>query len=409
MPTSTVPFKVLMQLSWRNLWRHRRRNGMLLAAIVVAVATVVLANSLIRGWQVQMLDTVVTNLTGHVAVHAAGYRDDPSIERALKLPADFNPELGDTPIQGWASRVRVPGVILSERDTRGVQLVGIDPAQEQRISFLADVVIEGEALTAVDDRRVLIGAAMAERLSTGVGRRIVLMTQGSDGRNREAGFRVAGLYRAKTAGLEKTFVFTGREALQAMLDSDGVTEVSVRLVHNGQRLTARDILQRQFGEAEAATWDELEPMAASMFQFADVAILIWFSIMMTALAFGLVNTLITAVMERVRELGMLRAIGMRPAVLILQVVIESMMIVGLGAALGIAAGVGFIWRLREGIDLSQWAAGIESYYMSALLIPELLARDLLLVLGLSLLFGVVASAWPAWRAVQVEPLEAMRH
>ena len=409
MPTSAIPVHVLVQLSWRNIWRHRRRNVTLLAAIVIAVATVVLANSLIRGWQVQMLDTVVTNLTGHVKVHATGYLDDPSIQRALALPADFSPELADTPVKGWASRVRVPGVILSERDTRGVQLVGIDPAQEQRISFLADVAVEGESLTAVDDRRVLIGAALAERLRTGVGRRIVLMTQGSDGRNREAGFRVAGLYHAKTAGLEKVFVFTGREALQAMLDSSAVTELSVRLVDNDQRVAARDVLQRQFAGAEAATWDELEPMAASMFQFADLAIVIWFSIMMTALAFGLVNTLITAVMERVRELGMLRAIGMHPAALILQVVIECMMIVALGSALGIGVGMLLIGWLREGIDLSQWAEGIEGYYMSTLLVPELVIGDLLLVLGLSLLFGLLASTWPAWRAVRVEPLEAMRH
>lgn len=409
MPSSAVPLRVLLQLSWRNLWRHRRRNVALLAAIVVAVATIVLANSLIRGWQFQMLDSVVENLTGHVAVHATGYRDDPSIQRALQLPTDFHLQLGDTRVHGWASRVRVPGVILSERDTRGVQLVGIDPAQEQQISFLADVIIDGEPLTAVDDRRVLVGAALAQRLNTGVGRRIVLMTQGSDGRNREAGFRIAGLYHAKTSGLEKGFVFTGRAALQSMLDSDGITELSVRLEDNGQRIAARDLLQKQFSGAEAATWDELEPLAAGMFQVADVAILIWFSIMMTALAFGLVNTLITAVMERVRELGMLRAIGMRPAALVVQVVIESMLIVGLGAALGIGIGMLLVGWLAEGIDLSEWAAGIESYYMSTLLVPKVLAADLLLVLGMSLLFGLLASAWPAWRAVQIEPLEAMRH
>jgi ABC-type lipoprotein release transport system permease subunit len=407
--TSAVPVGILLQLGWRNLWRHRRRNGMLMLAIVVAVATVVLANSLLRGWQTQMLETVVENLTGHVMVQASGYREDPSIQRGFTLPPGYQPHLGDSSMAGWASRVRVPGVILSERDTRGVQLVGIDPAEEQRISFLADVVIEGEALTAPDDRRVLIGRALAERLNTGVGRRIVLMTQGSDGRNREAGFRVAGLYRATMGGLEKVFVFTGREALQAMLDSEAVTELSVRLQNNDQRVAARERLQRQFTDAEAATWDELEPMAANLYRSADLAILIWFSIMMTALAFGLVNTLITAVMERVRELGMLRAIGMQASAVMLQVVFECLMIVILGVLLGIAVGVVLVFSLSDGIDLSQWAAGIESYYMSAILVPQLLPGDLLLVLGLSLLFGLLASAWPAWRAVRIKPLEAMRH
>lgn len=406
MRTEAIPLKVLLQLSWRNIWRHRRRNIMLLSAILVAVATVILANSLIRGWQAQMLDTVVENLTGHVKVTAPGYREDPSIQRGFSLPAGYRPGLDG--VEGWTSRVRVPGVILSERDTRGVQLVGVDPADEREISFLADVALDGEFLTGPGDRRVLIGAALAERLETGVGRRIVLMTQGSDGRNREAGFRVAGVYRASSRGLERAFVFTGREALQGLLESDAVTELSVRLASNGARQAARDALQRQFSGQVASTWDELEPTAASMFRFADLAMLIWFSIMMAALALGLVNTLVTAVMERVKELGMLRAIGMQPGVVVLQVVLESLLIVVLGVALGLCLGAALVHYYSDGIDLSQWAEGIESYYMGSQLVPRLLWYDLLRVTGLSLLFGLLASIFPAWRAVKVEPLEAMR-
>lgn len=401
-----VPLLVLLQLSWRNIWRHRRRNALLLAAILVAVATILLANSLMRGWQTQMLDTVVDNLTGHVKVMAPGYRADPSIQRGFRLPPNYHPTLDA--LAGWTARVRVPGVILSERDTRGIQLVGVVPADEREISFLANVAVEGEFLASATDRRVLIGHALAERLDTGVGRRIVLMTQGSDGRNREAGFRVAGVYRAATEALEKSFVFTGREALQSMLDSAAVTELSVRLTDNGARSRARAVLQHQFDKEVAATWDELEPMAASMFRFADSAMLIWFSILMTALAFGLVNTLVTAVMERVRELGMLRAIGMPASVVLLQVVIESLLIVVLGVVLGIACGAALVHYFSGGIDLSQWAEGIESYYMGAMLVPELRLYDVLRVLGLSLLFGLLASAFPAWRAVRVEPLEALR-
>jgi len=402
-----VPIKVLLQLSWRNIWRHRRRNGMLFAAILVAVATVVLANALIRGWQVQMLETVVNNLTGHVKVLAPGYRSDPSIAHSFVLPNQYRPPLAPGLLDSWTSRVRVPGVILSERDTRGVQLLGIDPAVEQTISFLGDVSLEGEYLQDENDRRVLLGVALAQRLNTGIGRRIVLMTLGSDGRNREAGFRVAGLFRASSSGLEKAFVFTGRRALQEMLNTEAVTELSLRLANNNDRLLARDTLRAGFAQQEVSTWEELEPQAARMFEFADTAILIWFSIMMTALAFGLVNTLITAVMERVRELGMLRAIGMRPSMVVLQVVVESLMIVILGVLLGIGLGTLLVQLLADGIDLSQWADGIQGYYMSSLLVPRLLFSDLVLVAVLSMVFGLLAAAWPAWRAVQLQPLEAM--
>jgi len=406
---SKIPLRILVQLSWRNIWRHRRRNGLLLVAILVAVSTVVLANSLIRGWQVQLLDIVVSNLTGHVKVLAPKYLADPSIKEAFELPPDFSPELEMEAVVGWTSRIRVPGVILSERDTRGVQLVGVDPADEALISFLGDAGISGEALAGPDDRRVLIGAELAKRLNTDIGRRIVLMTQGADGSNREWGFRIAGLYDAESNGVEKIFVFTGRETLQTMLDTVAVTEFSLRLADNGDSPAARDKLQARFTGLSVKTWDELEPQAAALFNYADTVILIWFSILLLALGFGLVNTLVTAVMERVKELGMLRAIGMRPGVVVVQVVIESLLIVFSGVFLGMLLGIWFVDLLSAGIDLSQWAAGIESYYISTLLIPHLQGSDLVLVAVMSLFFGLLASVYPAWRAVKVEPLEAMRN
>jgi ABC-type lipoprotein release transport system permease subunit len=403
-----MPLKLIFQLGWRNLWRHRRRNGLVFASILVAISTIVLAAALIRGWQVDMLETVVGNLTGHVKVLAPGYQADPSIERSFPVPSDWRPGLPPELLVGWTSRVVVPGVVLSERETRGVMLVGIDPGDEQDISFLRDVEIEGEMLSGADDGRVLVGAALAEQLNTGVDRRIVLMTSGSDGRNRESGFRVAGLYDAQVNGLEKGYVFTGRQTLQGMLDTAAVTELSLRLTDNLYVDRARDQLESGFAGLDVQSWDELEPQAAALFQFADVAIFVWFAILMTALGFGLVNTLVMAVMERVKELGMLRAVGMRPATVIAQVVVECLLIVTVGVLLGLALGMWFVYLLSDGIDLSDWSEGTEMVQMSALLVPRLWASDLVLIAWLSLVFGFFASLYPAWRAVQVGPLEAMR-
>ena len=223
-----MPLKLLLQLSSRNLLRHKRRNLMLLLAICVAVAGVVLTNSLIRGMQFEMREAAVANLTGDIKILAPGYLDDPNIEKSFHLAREWQPDIPPELLQGWAARIRIPAVIMSERETRGVQFVGIDPAQEH-ISFLGDVTYDGEGLEDAADRRVIIGRELARQLETGVGRRLVLITQGIDGRNREAGFRIAGTYDAEGTGLEKQFVFTGVEALKAMVDADVVTEVSIRL------------------------------------------------------------------------------------------------------------------------------------------------------------------------------------
>ena len=398
---------LLLQLSWRNLWRHRRRNAILLAAIAVAVAGVVLLNALLRGMQADMENSVIDNLTGHVKVLRPGYLEDPSIQRGFDVAAGWSEGLPADAVAGWALRVRVPAVVMSERETRGVQLVGVDPAQES-ISFLGGVAIAGEALSGREDRRILVGTRLAEQLETTVGRRLVLVTQGADGRKREAGYRIAGIYRAEVGGLEQVFVFTGAEALQATLDTAAVTEVSVRLADTAREASVVERLDAAFGGLDVYTWRQLEPQAAQMVKFADAAVFIYFVVVMGALVFGLVNTLVTAVMERVRELGMLRALGMRPWAVVAQVTIESTLVMALGIALGLLVALGVFAAVADGIDLTAFDDSLASFGLRPIFVPVLEGRDVALVAAMSLALGLLASFYPARRAVKVKPLEALR-
>lgn len=403
-----MPLKLLIQLGWRNLFRHKRRNLMLLLAIWVAVAGVIVMNSLIRGFQYDMQESAVANLTGHVKILAPGYLDDPNIEKSFELAEDWQPDLPGVTLEGWAPRIRIPAVIMSERETRGIQLVGIDPSRET-ISFLDSVKMLGESLEDAADRRVIIGKELARQLETDIGRRLVIITQGMDGRNREAGFRIAGTFDADGTGLEKLFVFTGVNALQNMVDAAVITEVSIKVSQQLEEALAQQQLTEAFSELEVLSWQQLEPQAAAMFVYADSAIFIWFLVMMGALIFGLMNTLITAVMERVKEFGMLRAVGMRPRSVVAQVVLESTLIMFVGVIGGVLIGwLLVLWLSDGGIDLSQYAEGVELAGMRSVLMPRLWLQDVVLVSVLSLVFGVLAALYPARRAVQINPLEALR-
>ena len=403
-----MPFTLLSRLGWRNLWRYRRRNLMLFSAILVAVAGCVLMSSLIRGYQYDMMDDAIANLTGNVKVMAPGYRADPSIARGFHVPPSFAPDVPPNELVGWTERVRVPAVILSEREARGVTLIGIDPAEERAISFLGGVAVRGAALSGPDDGRILLGQELARQLDTDVGRRIVVMTQGADGRNREAGFRVAGLYDAAGTAIEKAYAFTGIRPFQQLLGTDAVTEISVRLRDDRFSARADEELRKDLRGLEVLDWRTLEPQAAAMFQLADAAILIWLVVLMLALAFGLINTLITAVLERVREFGMLRALGMRRGAIVVQVVIESVLIVASGLVVGVGVGLALIAYFSNGIDLSRWAEGVELAGLRNKLVPHLLWGDVAAVGGFALVLGLLASAYPAWRAVRINPLDALR-
>lgn len=400
---------LLFNLSLRNIVRYRRRNFFLFAAIAVAVGGTTLSNALIRGWQVDMLETAVSALTGHIKLQAPGFADDPGLDKAFAADPDIQIG-GSVALAGVALRINLPAVISSERETRGVALVGINPAQEG-ISFYRDFVFEGQALTGSADGRLVIGKALAETLQTRVGRRVVVIVEDADGKSRERGYRIAGVFDAPMQWPEELLVFTGLQAMQQSLANSRlptpVTEVSLVLQEEENRQLAQRELASQHPELVVKDWRQMSPQIAEIVDIVDATMAIWFVMIMGALTFGLVNTLIAAVMQRTQELGMLRALGMSDRLLLTQVVLESVGIMVVGVVFGLVGGVAMVFGLGDGIDLSSFSESVEAFGMSTLLRPVLNLEDLFLFGGLSVLLGLLASYFPARRALKISPLMAM--
>ena len=312
--------------------------------------------------------------------------------------------------------MRIPGVIMSERETRGGMIVGINPANERALSFIGEASVSGRGLEGLDDGGLLLGAALAEELETSLGKRVVLMMQASDGRTVERGYRIVGIYDAQGEALEKTFLFTGRAALNRALrlQPTDVTEISMRL--RPERAQAIDAIAERYRSADPSitqdelvirTWRDLIPQAAAMVEISDTSIRVWYVILMSALGFGLVNTLLTSVMERVRELGLLQALGMRPSGVLWQVLLESWLILTVGLAFGLAGGLLAIWGLKDGIDLGNWYDGLEMFGISRVLVPRLFISDVLEIGAVVLGMGLLGSLYPARKAVAIDPLKAL--
>ena len=313
-------------------------------------------------------------------------------------------------VMGWTARISLPAVVMSERETRGLELVGVDPQAELAISFLGESEIEGEGLEGPNDGKLLIGADLARRLQTDVGRRVVVITEGSDGQSREIGYRIAGLYTSGQPALEKVIAFTGVNNLQQHLDTSSFTEVSMRLNDEEFESTAKDsfVADGALEDLDVFDWRELNPQVAQMVELADFAFYIWFVILWIALAFGLVNALLTSVFERIREIGMLRTLGMRPSSVLVQIVLESQIVIFYGLILGIAVGYLLVYLFRDGFDLAAFSEGIEMVGLRSVIVPKLLVSDIVRLSILSLGLGLIASLYPAWRALKLRPLVALQ-
>jgi ABC-type lipoprotein release transport system permease subunit len=403
-------FVILLTLSWRNLWRNHRRTLVMLAAIITGVWAMIFMTAFMRGMVDDMVSNGIRNLPGHVQVHHRQFRDDPSIANSLPHPTGhFLKALNGREVVAWTGRIRAPAVISSERETRGVTMIGIDPETEQKISFDAYQIIDGRFLDGLADDGLVVGAKLLERLETKLGRRIVVMSQDSDNNIVDRGFRIVGIYKAKLKASEETFAYTGREVLENMLGVVGsVSEIAV--VGHDYR-TIEDLyhsIREGAGPGlDVARWYDLESYLGSILTVMDGFVLVWMFVIFLALSFGLANTLSMAVFERVREIGLIQALGIRPTAIIGQILIESFFLLAIGLAVGNLVAVLSIKPLESGIDISIVARGMEMMGSSSVLYPTLNVRDMITANLVVILLGLLTAILPAWRASRYDPVEAI--
>jgi ABC-type lipoprotein release transport system permease subunit len=406
---SGLNLTLLYTLAWRNVWRNRRRTLVILLAIAFGIWSMVTLAAIMRGMIEQQVRNTISNLTGHMQVHGVGYRDDPAIDNSMPPPGPTMLRIlrGDN-VRAWAARVRIPAVVASERESAGVTLVGIDPEAEQGLSFIAQAVTEGRYLRTPGDHGLLLGRKLAERLETRLGKRIVLMSQDMDNDIADRGFRVVGIFDANTEATETSYVFVGRTVAQDMLKLGGWISELALVVDDRQDLDAT--LQGLTNAArglDIQPWTKLEPMLVLTVKMYDATMLIWFVVVFLAMSFGLVNTLLMAVFERTREIGMFQALGMRPRFILSQVLLESLTVLIIGMAMGNVLAWATIAYLGGGLNLSAFAKGLEWAGLSSVIYPLVAASDVITANLLVIVLGVIASLYPAWRAARYVPVEAI--
>jgi ABC-type lipoprotein release transport system permease subunit len=401
---------VLFRLAWRYLWRNHRRTIVMLSAISIGAWAMIFMTALTRGMVDQMISDGISVLPGHVQLHNPDFLDDPSITNRVSLTdADLTRRFDGAGFTAWASRVRVPAVITSERESRGVTLLGIDPAAERDFSFVDYDKVDGRFLDSPDDTGVVIGAKLADTLDTEVGKRIVLMSQDPDNEIADRGFRVVGLFHANMETYEETYAFIGKTIAQKMLRiGDTTTEVvffgdDYRNVEPTYEKVAAAVDESM----RVSRWTEVDTYLGTMLSVMDGFMLIWVVVIFLALSFGLVNTLVMAVFERVREIGLMLALGMKPASILGQIIIESMLLLSVGLLIGDALAWLTVKPLESGIDISVVAKGMEMFGASSVLYPKLYMDDVILSNVVVLILGFLASLSPAWRASRYEPVEAI--
>ncbi len=404
-----------LQLAWRNVWRNPRRTIVILVAIIIGVWSMILLGALMRGIAVGMVKNGIATLTGHIQIHHKGYRDDPSIENSMtdsrvvekgvfeKLP----------PGAHWTRRVRVNAIANNARHSSGITLVGIDPRVEANVSFIGSAIFKGRYLTPEEENGILVGQALLKKFETKIGRKLVLMAQNTEQEIASRAFRIVGIFRSEMESTEKQFVFVTRSASQKMLKlGEGISEISILLPEGSDTEDITESLQSALppDQFEIHDWRDLLPFQTAYLRILDGFMWFWFLVVFVAMGFGIVNTTLMAVFERMREFGLMKALGMKPWWILRAVLVESFLLLICGLFIGNGLGFLSIYTLSgNGIDLSALAAGAEYAGMTRIIYPAVALKDVMVANLTVLLLGLLVSLYPAIKASRFTPVQAMAH
>ncbi len=403
--------KTLIKISWRNIWRNRSRSATIITAIVLGLMGGVFSAAMRLALEQQQFEDTIDNQVSHIQLHHPDFIANPEAQYHIAGGIEIASEISQRDDITVASpRAVVDGMIASANMNAGVRIKGIDPEIEARTTGLDELLTEGTYLN--DNGRlpsIVIGQALANNLNSGVGSRLVLTFQDIEGEIVSSTFRVEGIYKLTSKSFEERTVFVNASDLNRIIgENDIVTEIAVVIENPDDYREVAEILSGLYPDTKVRHWADLQPALYYSLEVLGEALIWILIIIIMAVSFGLLNTILMSILERVRELGVLLAVGMKRGKVFSMIVAETTIIALIGGIIGLLMSWGMIEILgNSGVPIPG-AEGLEDFGYASVLYPRLETAFYFEIAIVLVIFAVLASLYPAWKAIRLQPAEAVR-
>lgn len=404
--------KTLIKLAWRNIWRNTRRTIILICAMSVGLFGILATRGLVNGWLDQMVQNAVNSYTGHIAVFANGYFENQVVEKNFAVDKTVAAAVDSIPqLENWTERIKVSGLISNAEHSTMIGIVGVDPIKEAKISIVASSIVEGRWLTPDDKYGIVLGARTVERFRTKLGHKVVLMSQQLGDEIGSGAYRIVGIFKTEQQGFDESVAYINLPDAQTLVNLAGkVTDITVLLKRGADVNLAAAALRSKLGtkDLEVLTWKQQQPMVVKMVDLSRQMMVLFYAIFFIAMAFGIVNTLLMAVNERFREIGIMLAIGTRRWQIIAMIGLESFFIAIVSVIVGGAIGTLTVkYFQHNGMNLAAFAEGLDYFGLGHVLYPSLNAMDVFVMSLWTFIIAVLFSLYPAIRACRFRPVDAI--
>ena len=402
---------MLFLIAWRNLWRNRLRSILIATSVAIGMWAGAFIIAIYFGMGNGRLRIAIDHEISHLQVHNPRFGDEQEPQYHFSTDS-LRAVLQTIPaIRAFSLRSIATGMLATASGSQGVQINGVAPSEEQAARQLGSFVREGEYLDTTAKNRILVSSRLADKMQLRAGQKVVLTFLDTASNIVSGAFRVCGLYATENAPLDERNVFVLKANLDELLGiKNRAHEAAVLLQRDGDLDTVYSRLRAMLPGLEVKKWQDISPETSLVISSLDSYAIIYIVIILIALAFGIINTMLMAVIERTREIGVLMAVGMNKVRVFGMVMLETILLTLVGVPAGLlAAWLCVLWLGKTGIDLSGIAGEVmRDFGYASVIYPVLPSASIWQIIRLVALTAVLSAVFPALKALKLKPVEAIR-
>lgn len=402
---------MITKIAWRNVWRNKLRSSVVITSISLGIWATLFIIAISLGLNNQRTRSVINSTIAHVQLHPTDYTTNESISNSIAAVESVRAVLeNDTTIAAFTIRAKTNAMASTGKAASGVQLIAVNPSTEPLVSSIPSTVKEGEYLDGTKKNELFIGKKLADKLGANIRSKVILTFQDSSGNIVAGAFRVKGIFKSSNSMFDESTLYVNQKDFNRILGNSNYTH-EIALLTNTlmQADSTAAYLQSEFPDLKVESWKDIAPELAYADEMMAVSLYLILGIVLLALAFGILNAMLMAVLERKRELGMLLSVGMNKRKVFTMIVAETIFIGLLGGPIGtLLSFLSIEYFKAKGIDLSLWAQGLESLGIDTMIYPELLTSFYLSVPILVVITTLVSAIYPAIKALSLNPSQAVR-
>ena len=320
--------KTLFKIAWRNVWRNKLRSLTVIVSMVLGLWSGLFAVSMMLGLNDQRMDSAINSYLSHIQVHHPSFSENFDLEHTVvgcdSLQNFLKSAAG---IKHFSSRTIVSAMASTAHGSAGVRLVGINPDAEKNITNVHQSMVKGSYFDSVKSKPAIIGEKLAEKLKIDVKKKIYLTFVDKDGNQQRLKLKVEGLFKTASSLFDRTNIYMKQQDLQKILyNKSAIHEIGIICEDLGLVNNMAQVINDKSPKNKAETWGQISPELGFAQEIMGSVIYIFMGIILIALSFGIINTMLMSVLERKKELGMLMSVGLNKRKVFLMVVFETIFI-----------------------------------------------------------------------------------